>query len=100
MKIRLLLLPVFLCTFSFSQNNIQKENYKNGSIKSERFFKHDTLKMIKNFYKNGQLKSQAYIESGIEEEYYKNGQLSYRKIKNDTTVVEEAYSKTGLLIIK
>ena len=84
----------------YSQNQLVKDTYKNGQVKSEHIFNKGKLEIIKTYHKNGQLKFQKYINDSLIEEYYKNGQLSYHKSQNEKQLLEEAYSKNGDLIIR
>ena len=100
MKSKLFLLSIIMPLIIYSQNQLVKDTYKNGQVKTEHIFNKDKLEIIKTYHKNGQLKFQKYINDSLIEEYYKNGQLSYRKSQNEKQLLEEAYSKNGDLIIR
>ena len=100
MKFKLLVLSIIIPLIIYSQNKSIQETYKSGQIKFEQIFNNNQLEIEKAYYKNGQVKYQEYVNDGIIEEYYKNGQLSYRKMQNEQQVLEEAYSKKGVLLIQ
>ena len=80
MKKTITILLIFVNILAFSQQKIQKEHYKNGQLKYEKTFEKGKLIILKEFYKNGQVK--------------------YMKITNPESLIEEAYSKKGELIIR
>ena len=67
MKSKLFLLSVIMPLIIFSQNQLVKETYKNGQVKSEHIFNKDKLEIIKTYHKNGQLKFQKYVN---QKEYF------------------------------
>tara|TARA_B100000401_G_C52404063_1_gene530289 strand:+ start:69 stop:515 length:447 start_codon:yes stop_codon:yes gene_type:complete len=100
MKFKLLVIFIITHLIIYSQDTVITETYTNGQLKFEQILRDNQIEIKKSYYKNGQLKYQEYINDGILEEYYKNGQLSYRKIQNEQQVLEEAYSKKGILLIQ
>ena len=100
MKIIFLVSFLSVCCVGVSQTIVEQKKYKNGNIQEERVFENQKLKIVTNYYKDGSLKTREYIDAGILEKYYKNGQMSYLKVNSDSSSIEESYSKKGLLILR
>ena len=101
MKLELLTILTAICFWGVSQKEIKTENYRNGNLKSQTVINDGSIEVVKTYYRNGQLKTQQYLKTNIFEQYHKNGQLSYRRINESKIIIlEEAYSKQGLLIIR